>query len=288
MFLEQIYKNSQKPVISFEVFPPKENFEEKSQKLIEELTILKQFDPAFISVTYGAGGSTQNHSFEIAMKIKNELSIEIMPHFTCIGASKENVKQYLNLIKNNDISSILALRGDVPQDCEDFEFNNDFRFASDLVEFIKSQTNLSIGVAGYPEVHKEAKNAEQDLINLKKKIDSGANVIITQVFFNNDHYFDFVEKARQIGINTPIIPGILPITNLKQIERMVSMCGSEIPIDLIDQIKKHQDDKKAMKKIGVEFAIEQCRQLLNSDVAGIHFYTLNKASATKEVLKNIL
>jgi methylenetetrahydrofolate reductase (NADPH) len=211
-----------------------------------------------------------------------------MPHFTCIGASKENVKEYLNLIKNNNINSILALRGDVPQDCEDFEFNDDFRFASDLVEFIKAKTNLSIGVAGYPEIHKEALNAKQDLENLKKKIDSGANAIITQVFFNNDHYFDFVEKARQEGINAPIIPGILPITNLKQIERMVSMCGSEIPIDLIEQITKHQDDKKTMRKIGIEFAVNQCQELINSGVSGIHFYTLNKAGATKEVLENIL
>lgn len=299
MHLDKIYKNlneqivagqyiSQKPVISLEVFPPKKDFEANSKKLIEELAILKQFQPSFVSVTYGAGGSNQENSFDLALKIKKELDIDVMPHFTCIGASKENVKKYLELIKSNNINSILALRGDIPQNCPGFEFNEDFRHASDLVEFIKAETDLSIGVAGYPEAHRECCSLEEDIKNLKKKVDAGANAIVTQVFFDNDYYFRFVEKARLEGINIPIIPGILPITNINQIERMSAMCGTNIPELLIKRMNEHKDDPKAVTDLGIEFAIYQCQQLSDAKVPGIHFYTLNKAFAVKEILENLL
>ena len=299
MYLDKIYKNlnkqiaaelhiSQKPVISLEVFPPKNDFETNSKKLIKELAILKQFQPAFVSVTYGAGGSNQENSFDLALKIKNELAIDVMPHFTCIGASKENVKKYLQLIKANNINSILALRGDIPQNCPDFEFNEDFRYANDLVEFIKSEIDLSIGVAGYPERHRECNSFEEDIKNLKKKVDAGASAVITQVFFDNDYYFRFVEKAQLEGVNIPIIPGVLPITNINQIERMSAICGTNIPESLVSRMTEHQNDPKAVTDLGIEFAIHQCQQLLEAKVSGIHFYTLNKAFAVKEVLENIL
>ena len=279
---------SQKPVISFEVFPPKKDFDINSQKIIDELAILKQFQPAFVSVTYGAGGSNQANSFDLALKIKNGLDIDVMPHYTCIGATKESVLEYLSLVEKKGFTKILALRGDIPQNDPDFVFNEDFRFASDLVDFIQDKTNLSIGVAGYPEVHREAKSMEEDLKNLKKKIEAGAEAVITQVFFNNDHYFRFVEKAHLMDINIPIIPGILPITNLGQIERMASMCGTEIPKEFVDRLVKYQDDKDAVMDLGIEFAIYQCQQLSDAKVPGIHFYTLNKAYATKEVLENVV
>lgn len=299
MHLDQIYKNlneqivaglyiSQKPVISLEVFPPKNDFEKNSKKIIEELSILKQFQPTFVSVTYGAGGSNQENSFELALKIKKELDIDVMPHFTCIGASKENVKKYLKLIKNHNIKSILALRGDIPQNCPDFEFNEDFRYANDLVEFIQAETDLSIGVAGYPETHRECTSLDEDIKNLKKKVDAGASVVITQVFFDNDYYFRFVEKARLAGINIPIIPGILPITNINQIERMTAMCGTNIPKELIERMIKHQNTPEAVVDLGIEFAIYQCQQLSDAKVPGIHFYTLNKAFAVKEILESLL
>ena len=299
MHLDKIYKNlneqivakqyiSQKPVISLEVFPPKNDFETNSQKLITELAILKQFQPTFVSVTYGAGGSNQENSFELALKIKKELDIDVMPHFTCIGASKENVKKYLELIKANKINSILALRGDIPQNCPDFEFNEDFRYANDLVEFIKSETDLSIGVAGYPECHRECCSLEEDIKNLKKKVDAGASAVITQVFFDNDYYFRFVEKAQLEGIDVPIIPGILPITNINQIERMTAMCGTNIPDSLVNKMKENQNDPNAISDLGIEFAIYQCQQLSDAKVPGIHFYTLNKAFAVKEILENML
>lgn len=288
MSLKQIYTSSQKPVISFEVFPPKNDFDINSQKLLDELAILKQFKPAFVSVTYGAGGSNQANSFDLALKIKNGLDIDVMPHFTCIGATKESVADYLSLVEKNQFKNILALRGDIPQNDPDFVFNEDFKFASDLVDFIKDRTNLSIGVAGYPEVHRECASLEQDLTNLKRKVDAGAEAIITQVFFNNDHYFRFVEKAHLMGIDVPIIPGILPITNLNQVERMASMCGAEVPSDFVDNLTRHQNNKDTVRELGIEFAIAQCQELIDSGVAGIHFYTLNKAAATKEVLEKVL
>ncbi len=299
MSLKEIYKNlneqiaaglyiSQKPVISFEVFPPKNDFAVNSQKLIDELNILKKFQPAFVSVTYGAGGSNQTNSFDLALKIKNELDIDVMPHYTCIGATKESVLEYLSAVEKNKFKKILALRGDIPQNDPDFVFNDDFKFASDLVDFIKNETTLSIGVAGYPEVHRESESQEKDLENLKKKVDAGAEAVITQVFFNNDHYFRFVEKASLMDINIPIIPGILPITNLAQVERMSSMCGAEIPKEFVERLTRFKDDKKAVMDLGIEFAIYQCRQLSDAKVPGLHFYTLNKAYATKEVLENVL
>lgn len=299
MRLEEVYKNlneqivakmyvSKKPVISLEVFPPKKNFEESSTKIINELKILKQFMPAFVSVTYGAGGSKQDNSFDLALRIKKELDIPTMPHFTCVGASRESVEKSIKFIEENNIKSILALRGDRPQETKDFEFSKDFKYANDLVNFIREKTNLSIGVAGYPEGHSEATSLEEDILNLKKKVDAGAQSVITQVFFNNDYYFRFVEKAQLEGVNAPIIPGILPITSLGQIEKMITMCGASVPNGLLKSMEKNQNNPVAMYDIGIEYALYQCQQLSDAKVPGIHFYTLNKAAATKEILENLL
>jgi len=288
MSLKKIYTNLQKPIISFEVSPPKKDFEANSEKILEELRILKQFQPALISVTYGAGGSNQTNSFEMALKIKNELNIDVMPHFTCIGATKEKVSDYLKLVTDNGLKHILALRGDIPQNDPDFVFNEDFKFASDLVDFIKERTDLSIGVAGYPEIHRESASQDDDLKNLKKKVDAGAEAIVTQLFFNNDDYFKFVEKSHKTGINIPIIPGILPLTTFRQVEFMAVMCGAKVPTKLASKLEKHKDDNAAVTEIGIEFASNQCQELIASGVAGLHFYPLNKAHATKVVLENVL
>lgn len=299
MRLEEVYKSlneqivakmyvSQKPVISLEVFPPKKNFEQNSEKLLEELKILKQFMPSYVSVTYGAGGSNQDNSFDLAIRIQNELDIPTMPHFTCVGASKEKVEESIKYIESNNIKSILALRGDRPQGVENFEFSDDFKYASDLVEFIKDKTDLSIGVAGYPEGHREADSLEADILALKKKVDAGAQAVVTQLFFNNDYYFRFVEKAQLEGINIPIVPGILPLTSVAQIEKMISLCGATIPEPMIKNLQKHADNPQAVYDKGLEYAIYQCQQLSDAKVPGIHFYTLNKAAATKDILENIL
>lgn len=279
---------SQKPIISLEVFPPKENFETKMEELLQELSILKKFNPSLISVTYGAGGSTQDNSFALAKKIKEEIKVEVMPHFTCVEISQENIEKHLNQIENAGFKNILALRGDIPQNQSDFSFDPNFQHASDLVKFIKERTKLSVGVAGYPEGHKEAASLDEDIKNLKIKVDCGAEAIFTQVFFDNTHFFRFVEKAQLAGINIPIIPGILAITNPNQIQKMAQMCGCQIPKGLLEQLERHQDDKEAIKQIGIEFATYQCQQLSDAKVKGIHFYTLNKASSTEKILENLL
>lgn len=290
MKLREIYK-AKNPVISFEVFPPKadpSNYNDKIDILFGELKILSKYNPAFISVTYGAGGSTRDKTFDLVVKIKNELNLLPMPHFTCVGSSGAEILEYIKEVENAGIENILALRGDPPkgQDCF-IKPKYGFGYANELVEFIRANTNLGIAVAGYPEVHPEAASEKDDLINLKRKVDTGADVIITQVFFDNSYYFKFVEKAHKAGINIPIVPGVLPITNISQVERMVAMSGTKIPENLTNSLKKFENYPDAVKKLGIEFAIKQCRELLKNDVPGIHFYPLNKAFATDNVLKEL-
>jgi len=290
MKLKEIY-NTDKPVISFEVFPPKtdaQNYNDKIDTLFGELKILSKYKPAFISVTYGAGGSTRDKTLELVVKIKKELGLQPTPHFTCVGASKAEILEYIKEVEGAGIENILALRGDPPKGQDHFVKPKDgFGYANELVEFIKAHTNLSIAVAGYPEVHPEAKSAHDDLINLKRKVDSGADAVITQVFFDNRYYFEYVERARKAGISVPIVPGILPITNISQVERMVAMSGTKIPLDLTNSLKKFENYPDAVKELGIEYAINQCKELLGNNVSGIHFYPLNKSFATDHVLKEL-
>lgn len=291
MKLKEIY-NSDKLVISFEIFPPKaqtaEELDLKIKDLFSELSILAKFNPAFISVTYGAGGSTREATLEIVVKIKNELNIQPMPHFTCVGSSRDNIFEYLKSIEDAGIENILALRGDPPKGETQFVKPVDgFGYANELVEFIKSGTNLGIAVAGYPECHPECSSIKDDIENLKKKVDSGADVIITQLFYDNKSWFDFIEKTKQKSINIPIIPGILPITAYSQLDRIVNLSGCKLPEDLAAKLEKFKDDKQAVKQIGIEFAVNQVNELIESGVKGVHFYPLNKANAVKTVLENI-
>lgn len=274
-----------KPVISFEVFPPKnDETGEKLEHLLDHLKILKKYDPAFISLTYGAGGGNQQKSFDIIKGIK-ELGLNVMPHFTCVGTTKSQVREYLKDIKSLGIKNILALRGDLPDGMttENFEFH----FANELVEFIKSETDLSIGVAGYPEGHIECADLSLDLDNLKRKVDSGADAIYTQLFFENDKFFSFVDTARESGISVPIIPGILPITSYASLSRMLSMVKVSMPESLMTELEKFKDNPSDIKKIGIEFASSQCQQLIEARVQGLHFYTINSSTAVSGILDNL-
>ncbi len=269
MRLKEIY-SSKKPVISFEIFPPKKAGAEDA--LIEELSVLSEYKPAFISVTYGAGGSTRNSTFELVLKIKNELGIQTMPHFTCVGLTRDDILDYIKKFENNGIESILALRGDPPKGETKFvKPENGFCYANELVDFIKSNTDLSIGVAGYPECHQECCSLDIDIDNLKRKVDAGAEAIITQLFYDNESYFRFLEMTMARGIDIPIIPGILPVTSQNQVEKIVSLSGCILP-----------DNFNPEK--GLEFAINQCSELISQGVPGIHFYTLNKSQAVKAVI----
>lgn len=291
MKLKEIY-NSNKTVISFEIFPPKaQSAEELNQKINElfgELRILSQFNPAFISVTYGAGGSTRETTLDIVIKIKNELSIQPMPHFTCVGSSRDSIFDYIKKIESAGIENILALRGDPPKGETKFIKPKDgFGYANELVEFIKSSTDLGIAVAAYPECHPECCSLDKDIENLKRKVDSGADIAITQLFYDNNCYLDFLEKAQNNGITIPIIPGILPITSFSQIERISTLSGCKLPEELSKKLAENKENNEAIKDIGIDFAINQCNELLENKVPGIHFYPLNKAFAVKKVLESI-
>lgn len=282
--LNKIY-SQKKPVISYEIFPPKNDTDgEKENRLFDELKKLCEFNPSLISVTYGAGGSNANQSLGIVKRIKKELNIEPMPHFTCVSTSYNSIKGYLNNIEELGVKNILALRGDIP----DGEYYSDFEHASDLVEYIKSDHSLCAAVAGYPEGHIDSPSIEEDLKWLKFKVDKGAEVIYTQLFFDNEKFFSFRDSCTKIGINMPIIPGILPVTSSKLLEKMSSLCKVTIPFEFSEKLVKHSADRDYTAKLGIEFAIRQCEDLLKSGVLGIHFYTLNKSEAVSEILRNIL
>ena len=281
MNLKEIYNNGLK--ISFEIFPPKE--QDKYQNLLKELDNLKKYKPAFVSLTCGAGGSNSGDSKTLLNSITAS-SLEVMPHFTCVCSSKDFVLEHLKYLEENHIKNILALRGDIPEDktlcCHDFSY------ANELVEFIKANSNLSIGVAGYPEGHIEAETLEIDIKNLKKKIYAGADAIFTQLFFDNNKFFKYIDIVRKENISIPIVPGIMPIISKKQIYKMLKLARITIPEKLAEKINKFENSNSDMKKLGIEYTISQCENLIKEGVCGIHFYTLNKSDSIKEILDNIL
>lgn len=276
MKLREIY-NTDKTVISFEVFPPKTN----EKNLLEEISILKKYSPAFISLTYGAGGS-ENKSINLLKEIQKH-KINIMPHFTCITSTKENVEKNINTFIKIGAESILALRGDIPADKD--LIKKEFSYASELVKFIKERTDLSIGVAGYPEGHIESPDFKTDIENLKRKIDAGADAIFTQLFFINDKFYDFVSKIRFAGINVPIIAGIMPIISATQIKKMTSMANITIPKIIIEYIQKYSGQD--LINYGIEYATNQCTDLIKNGENKLHFFTLNKAYSTSKILDNL-
>ena len=279
------YEKSGQPVLSYEVFPPKDDADgEKTESLFLELKKLCKFNPSLISVTYGAGGSNRNESVEIISRIKNELKVTPMPHFTCVSVSRDNIRKYIETIESMGIENILALRGDLP---EDGNFFHDFKYASELVEFIKKISRLSVAAASYPEGHKEAVSLEKDIEYLKQKVEKGVDVLYTQMFFYNEHYYNFAERCEKIGIQVPVIPGILPVTSCKQLDKMTLLAKTEVPKKMRETFERHQDDKDYMKKYGIEYAAQQCSGLLKFGVKGLHFYTLNKAESVSRILTEL-
>ncbi len=253
------------PKISFEIFPPKNG---DISELFEQLRILKRFNPVLVSLTYGANGGAGRFSAE-DVKCIIDLELNLMPHFTCVSALKNEIEFRITQIENLGIENILALRGDIPNYIKSDEL--DFKYASELVEFIKEKTTLSVGVAGYPEGHIESKNIKEDIENLKKKVDKGASAIFTQMFFDNEKFYSFVENIRKCGIEIPVIAGIMPIRSTKQIDKMLSMAKITFPKKLQEKLEKYPDDTK---KIGVEYAISQCQDLIEYGANGLHFLPL--------------
>lgn len=268
--------------ISFEVFPPNSVYTlEQVYSAIDELAILK---PDFMSVTYGAGGSTRGNSVNIASKIKNINGIEALAHLTCIGAKRDEIDRILEELKANNIENVLALRGDQP--CDRSIESGDFLYASDLVKHIRTKENFSIGGAFYPEGHQET-NDLLDLFNLKMKVDSGTDFLISQIFFENEKYYEFKEKIKKLNVDIPLVAGIMPITNGKQIRKITSMCGCSIPEKLKKILDRYEDNPRAMREAGIAYAMEQIIELISEDVAGIHIYTMNRVEASKKIMENI-
>ena len=272
-----------RPCFSFEFFPPKTD--QGMENLWRAASELKEDDPAFVSVTYGAGGTTRDRTITIVKRIKRELGLEAMAHFTCVGATVPELRATLDEMRDAGIENVLALRGDPPAGEEEWRATpGGLTYSTELIQLIAENYDFTIGAACFPEVHIHSPNMEQDIRVMKEKVANGARFLITQLFFDNEVYFDFVEKARAAGVDVPIIPGIMPIQAFGQLKRMTDMCGASIPPDLERQLAERQDDEAAVRDLGVAYATLQCADLLGRGAPGIHFYVLNRSPAARAVL----
>ncbi len=286
MRLPEVF-SSQPFAVSIEIFPPKT--EEGDAALRRHMQTLVEHKPAFMSCTYGAGGSTQDRTLSWCKEIQGDFNRTAMAHFTCVGSSREELNAWLDQAAAAGIENIMALRGDPPQGETKFKVaEGGLSYANELVELIKNHpSEFGIGVAGYPEKHLEAPSLEVDLENLKRKVDAGADAIFTQLFFDNANFFSFRDRCQKMGVEIPIVPGIMPITDFARIKRITSMCGTVFPEDLAKKLEAVQDDKEAQFEIGVEYAIRQCEELRDNAVPGIHFYALNKSQACQKILETL-
>lgn len=279
--------NEGKNTFSLEFFPP------KSEKAAEQLLItaqeLRELNPDFVSITYGAGGTTRETTFKYAEHLKNDFDYKVMPHLTCVGHSREEILAILNRYSASNIKTIMALRGDPPLGETNFSPHPEgFKFASELVDFIDNQKlDFEIGVGGYPEKHPEAPSIEQDIDNLEKKVAAGADFITTQLFYNNDHYFEFVKRCRSKKIECPIIPGLMIPNNLERVERFCAFCNAEFPEALKALMKAANNDREALKKIGVEWTFNQIKTLIENGAPGIHLYILNQSEMALLLYKKL-
>ena len=279
---------ARRPVVSFEFFPTKTD--EGERALLEKtIPALGQLNPDFCSVTYGAGGGTRAKTLAIVDRIQREQRLTTMAHLTCVNATRDDTLSVLRQAEALGIKNILALRGDPPSGDSTFtKTDGGFEYSYELVRFVREVGDFSIGVAGFPEGHVACKEGKHvDWQRLKSKIDHGADFVITQLFFNNDDYFEFRDYLTGLGVTVPIVPGILPILSTAQIKRFVALCGAELPRPLIEELEKRRDDDEAVIRFGIEYATEQCEALLSAGAPGLHFYTLNKARSTTEVVKNL-
>lgn len=273
--------------LSFELFPPKTDTGVKA--LGRHVAELIKFNPSYMTCTYGAGGSTQNRTLEIIGDVHRQHDIPVATHLTCVGSTRDELRAYLQRALDAGVENVVALRGDPPQGETEFKpVAEGFSYGNELVEFIRSEfPAMGIAVGGYPETHQEAPSPEADLENLKRKADAGADVIITQLFYDNADFFRFRDKCEAIGIKAPIVPGLLPVTNGKQIQRIASLCGAKLPQDFVVALEQHEEASEGQFEVGVEFATKQTAELLEAGVPGIHFYVLNKSAATKRVLEAV-
>lgn len=283
--IKDIYQPG-KTVFSFEVFPPKRN--DDIYDIYKTLDQLKTLNPDFISVTYGAGGSNSKKTATIASYIQNICEIEAIAHLTAVAMNSEFLIDFLDKLRQKGVCNVLALRGDRPRDMSDEDYNNrTFLHASDIIQIIHEHSDLCVAAACYPEIHPESETRESDLHYLKEKVDSGVNFLITQMFFDNERFYEFRELARKSGINVPISTGIMPITSAKQLGTSVSLSGTSVPTKLSSMVAKYADNPDDLRKAGIEYAVEQINDLIENAVDGIHIYTMNKAATAIDIMKQV-
>ena len=277
---------SQDKTFSFEFFPPHDEISAVDFGI--NIGRLMKLSPSFVTVTYGAGGSNQERTFALVDYLQNKIGLTTTAHYTCVNATRDKIKSDLDYLRDRGIKNLMLLRGDPPKGEEHFvPPENGFSYASELIAYVDEHYDFCKAGAAYVEKHPEAPSLAQDIANLKVKVNAGADFLITQLFFVNKYYFDFVEKAREAGINCRIIPGIIPLTSYKQIERFTKMSAARIPAELSDEIRAHSNNTERMYEIGLEYTIRQCKELLANGAPGIHFYTLNKSRAAVEIFESL-
>jgi methylenetetrahydrofolate reductase (NADPH) len=281
--IDEIIAGKGGPVFSFEFFPPKSD--EGEANLRRALRELSPLAPDFVSVTYGAGGTTRDRTVDIVASLRQEFGLEAMAHFTCVNATVDDLRATLDRMRDAGVENVLALRGDPPEGQDRWtQTEGGLEHSTELVALMEAEYDFAIGAACFPETHIDAVDAESDLRHLAEKVDAGARFLITQLFFDNAVYDEFVARARDAGIDVPIVPGIMPITNVHQIKRITALCGSEIPSRLRYALESRADEPEAVAELGVAYATLQCAQLLANGAPGVHFYTLNRSPATRAIL----
>jgi methylenetetrahydrofolate reductase (NADPH) len=276
-----------KKTLSFEFFPPKTK--EQEEKLFSVISELKKFSPDYVSVTYGALGAARERTLFWVKEIREKFGLEPVAHLTCVAANRDSILQQVEELGNIGVENILALRGDPPEGMARFVPPLDgFHFAKELVAFIKKHyPQFCLGAAGYPEGHPESRDVKADVLYLKEKVDSGADYIVTQLFFDNAYYFYFIKRCEKAGISVPIIAGIMPITNYKLLQKMTKICGAAVPRELLTKLEKHKDDPNSVREIGIEQAVKQCSELKEAGVPGLHFFVMNQSGPITEILKQL-
>lgn len=278
------FYHHEKTVLSIEIFPPRPDL--PINTVYETLDRLKVLNPDFISVTYGAGGGNRARTIEISSKIKNTYGIEALSHLTCVASTSISISGILQSLKDEHIENIMALRGDVPKDIENFSFaDQEFKHAGDLISYIKERSDFCIGAACYPEVHIESSDKHSDIEHLKTKVDSGVDFLVTQLFFDNGIFYSFLEDARNAGITCPVSTGIMPVFSTSLIKRLTLMCGASIPKKLVRILNKYENKPEELSRAGVDYAVNQIRDLIDHGVDGIHLLTMNKAEQTIEIVR---
>ena len=286
MLLSDLFARNEHPNISFELFPPKT--EKGESNLYKHVERLMKYRPGFITCTYGAGGSTRDKTLDIVERVRTQFAVPVASHLTLVGSTVEDLRNYLIQARERGTDYIVALRGDPPQGQSAFSrTEGGLGYANELVEFIRKEfKDFGVIVAGYPEKHREAPDMDTDLDNLKRKVDAGADCIVTQLFYDNEDFFRFRDQCEQRGISVPVIPGLLPVTSLKQVQKITTLCGSKLPVDFESELRKN-DDPDWQVQVGIDQAIKQTQGLLDGGVAGLHFYVLNKSDATIRILDSV-